>query len=351
LYVIVKVHVNEYVNGYEKYDTAPNYIVAGMNTPILLTVTAADAGLRLDKFIVQARPSLSRTRVQALITDGLVQVNRRTTVARYPVRSGDVIEVNIPVVTPMTLRPEPIPLEFLYQDADIAVINKQPDLVVHPLPGTSEGTLVNALLHHCPDLSGINGVLRPGIVHRLDKDTSGCMVIAKNDRAHAGLAAQFKDRSVTKHYYALAWGVFAEPAGSVETAIGRDLKDRTLMTTRPRRGRPAISHYQVISQYALAAAVDVHIVTGRTHQVRVHLAHLKHPVVGDNAYGGDDKVAGHMRAAYLPLVRLTLKKTDRLALHAWRIAFKHPLTGQELQFEAPLPEDIRRVEEFLKTAQ
>ncbi len=283
---------------------------------------------RADRWIAAQVPDLSRARWQALMKDGRVTVNGRPCKPSGRIRRGDIIEVHIPAPEPVDLVAEPIALDILYEDSDILVINKPPGLVVHPAPGHPRGTLVNALLHHCRDLDGIGGQIRPGIVHRLDRDTSGALVVAKNQRALDALAAQFKRRQVRKVYRALAWGCFKQKSGTLETLIGRDPHNRKKMSARVSRGRVAVTRYNVLREYEEVSLIEAVIETGRTHQIRVHLAHLGHPVVGDRQYGRARASKRHIVA-------------PRQMLHAYQIAFTHPRTGKTMEFTAPMPADMR----------
>jgi len=285
-------------------------------------VLAADrSGERLDAYLARAVPDLSRSHAQKLIEAGRVLVNGRPAKAALRLAPGDEVRVHVPEPQPITPLPEPIRLEVVYEDADLIVVNKPAGLTVHPAPGHPSGTLVNALLAHCPDLSGINGELRPGIVHRLDKDTSGLLVVAKNDRAQLALSEQFAGREVLKAYLALVEGR-PPPAGVIDAPIGRHPAQRKRMAVLA-EGRPARTRYRVVAQWDEAALVVALLETGRTHQVRVHFAAIGHPVVGDPVYGRRS-----------PLVA-------RQFLHAWRLGFRHPRIGAWLEFEAPLPEDLR----------
>lgn len=286
------------------------------------------AGTRLDAFLASYGSDHSRARWQQLIREGHVLVNGQLRKSSHEVRAGEVVEFEIPEPTVVGLVAQDIPLNILFEDADLIVINKPPDLVVHPAAGHAEGTLVNALLHHCADLAGIGGEQRPGIVHRLDMDTSGALVVAKTEQAMSGLTHQFKHHLVHKEYMALVWGVVEPRTGHIETLIGRSTRDRKKMSTAPDVGRLALTDYEVLEQFAAAAVMRVRIHTGRTHQIRVHLAHIGHPVIGDVVYG-------RARKADLPA------PADRQMLHAHQLAFEHPRTGQPLSFTAPVPEDFR----------
>ncbi|MBL7077251.1 MAG: RluA family pseudouridine synthase [Kiritimatiellae bacterium] len=294
-----------------------------------LTVAPDDVGQRLDTWLHAQLPDYSRSRLQGLIKKGHVVMDGAKVRPHSPTRAGAVVTITCPPAKAVELAPEDIPLDILYEDSDLVVVNKPAGLVVHPAVGNWTGTLVNALLHHCRDLAGVGGELRPGIVHRLDKDTSGIMVVAKNDSALQGLVNQFKAGSVKKEYAALVRGVPHPAHRRIETLIGRSRNDRKKMSAQPPRGRKAVTHYEVVEPFGeLAAHVAVRIETGRTHQIRVHMAHIGHPVLGDSVYGRNKPIA-------------ELGTPDRQLLHAHRLAFMHPGNGKELVFEAPLPDDIR----------
>jgi 23S rRNA pseudouridine1911/1915/1917 synthase len=292
-------------------------------------------GQRLDRVLVSMLAEHSRAQLQRLIADGCVRV--RGTVAVKPntiVREGDRLEVEIPEPQRSDLAPEPLALDILYQDADIAVLNKPAGMVVHPGAGHASGTLVNALLHHVHDLSGIGGELRPGIVHRLDRGTSGVMVIAKNDAAHQELARQFHDRDIEKDYIALVWGV-VQAGRRIDAAIGRDPANRQKMSARAKHARAAVTRITRAHHLPGLTLCQVAIHTGRTHQIRVHLGAIGHPIVGDALYGGvHRRVAGDIRA---------VQRLERPFLHAARLIVKHPSDGRRLEFIAPLPDDLTSV--------
>jgi len=297
-------------------------------------VSSEAAGQRLDQFLRQELPGHSRAFLQKLIEHGDVLVNKRTAKASYNVRAGDSVHIEIPPPRPLEARPEEIPLDVLFEDDDLIVVNKPAGLVVHPAAGNQEHTLVNALLHHCRGgLAGIGGVQRPGIVHRLDKGTSGCIVVAKNDFAHQALVAQFKSRDVKKIYRAVCWGKFQPPSGRIETVIGRSERDRKKMSARVSRGRPAVTDYRVLKQFADFALMELHIHTGRTHQIRVHMAHIGHPVMGDATYGGKSEIRN-------PKSEISV---GRPLLHAYKLGFTHPRSGKFVEFTAPVPEDMVRM--------
>lgn len=283
-------------------------------------VLGLSAGIRLDVGICRELGK-SRSFVQNLIEDGLVLVNGKTQKSNYKVRTDDVIQVEIPEPKELSVAPEAIQLDIVYEDSDLLVVNKPQGMVVHPAPGAWTGTLVNALLYHCQNLSGINGVLRPGIVHRIDKDTSGLLVVAKNDQAHQGLAAQIKEHSMSRQYSAIVHGILAEPSGTVDAPIGRDHSDRKKMAVTFQNSKSAVTHYTVISRFNAYTFIEVKLETGRTHQIRVHMAYIGHPVLGDPLYASKRNpfnLSGQM-------------------LHAGKLGFIHPRQGNWLEFEAPVP--------------
>ena len=298
------------------------------------TVTTDADGLRLDRFLVSVLADVSRSQIQKLIADGHVHLARREPRANLAVRAGDEVAVDVPVPGPTLVAAEALPIDILYEDHDLAVLNKPAGMVVHPGAGHGSGTLVNALLHHVEDLSGIGGELRPGIVHRLDRGTSGVMVVAKHDRAHRELARQFHDREVEKEYVALVWGG-VQAGRRIDAAIGRDPTNRQKMSARARRAREAVTRITRAHPIHGLTLVHVAIHTGRTHQIRVHLSAIGHPIVGDALYGGAHRrVAGDLRA---------VQRLERPFLHAWRLAFAHPEDRRRLEFTAPLPGDLRSI--------
>ena len=285
-------------------------------------IAAPDAGGRVDQFLAVRLPVLSRSRIQELLKAGDARVNGRETKASTKLRGGDHITVAEPPPSAATTEAEDIALDVLFEDADLIVLNKPAGLVVHPAAGHWRGTLVNALLHHCEGLSSIGGEERPGIVHRLDKETSGCLVAAKNDVAHRALTRQFAGREVSKIYLALATGDFCNASGVIEGAIGRHPIHRKKMTVLTgERGRAARTDYRVLGKIAAGTLVECTLHTGRTHQIRVHLKHLGHPILGDEVYG--------RRAGF-----------DRQMLHAWKLGFTHPVSGTRMSFTAPIPQDF-----------
>ena len=280
-------------------------------------------GDRIDKFISQADGELTRSAVVKLIEDGSVIVNGAVPSKNLRLRAGDRILVTLSDPVMPEARPQNIPLDIVYEDDDLLVVNKPRGMVVHPAAGNPEGTLVNALLYHCSgSLSGINGVLRPGIVHRIDKDTSGLLIVAKNDRSHRLLAEQIKEHSFTRKYQAVVTGVIKEESGTVNAPIGRHQTDRKKMTVTLKNSREAVTHYRVLQRYKGYTHIELTLETGRTHQIRVHMAHIGHPVAGDPVYGGKKYLAS----------------LGGQCLHAFYISFVHPVTQKTLTFSAPLPE-------------
>lgn len=308
-------------------------------------VNGTDSGLRLDVFLARQRSDLSRARLQRLIDEGCVAVGGVTAIrASRILRAGDEVALEEPQAVPLDVLPQDIPLAILYEDHDLLVLEKPAGLVVHPAAGHGEGTLVNALLFHCRDLSGIGGVLRPGIVHRLDKDTSGLLVVAKTDLAHSGLTSQFKKHQVKKTYFALVYGDPKEEQGKIDLPVGRHPVERKRMSTKSRRGKAAMTSWEIAERFGVAALLRVDIETGRTHQIRVHLAAMGYPVVGDSVYGSSKRIS----AIDDPAVKARLKGMARQALHAARLSFTHPGTGREMEFHAPLPGDIAELCAFLR---
>jgi 23S rRNA pseudouridine1911/1915/1917 synthase len=318
---------------------------------IELEVNEGEENQRLDKFLV-GRLALTRTRVKALIDQNMVRGRDEfITTASRKVHKGDIFIFTLPDVVEAIPQPENIPLTIVYEDADLLVLNKPVGLVVHPAPGHYESTLVNALLAHCGEsLSGIGGVRRPGIVHRLDKDTSGLMVIAKNDQAHQRLSAQFANRTLRRSYWAFVWGIPKPKQGIIEQDIGRCLHNRQKMAVVTKQGKPAITQYQIIKQFLAKddasqgiSLVQCNLMTGRTHQIRVHMAHLGHSLVGDPIYGRIPKWA---KKAFDP----TVLAFPRQALHAFQLTFAHPTTNETMSFEAPLPQDLKTLASSLLTS-
>ena len=307
-------------------------------------VPSHEEGLRLDIFLSQKDLGLSRSQVKKSVDDGLVRVNQATVKVSYRLKRGDIIHISRREPTVYHALPQDIPLTIIYEDPYIIVVDKPAGMVVHPAAGNYQGTLVNAILHHCKDLSGIGGILRPGIVHRLDKETSGLLVVAKSDKAHQGLAGQFKQHEVRKTYKALVYGNPKEDDGIIDAPVGRHPVDRKKMSTRSRRSKEALTHWRALERYGVATLLHVDIVTGRTHQIRVHLTALGYPVVGDSLYG-NPKRANTIDNSF---VRAKLKAMKRQALHAGEIGFIHPITHQYMAFSSPLPDDIAGLCKFLR---
>lgn len=306
-----------------------------------LEVPSEQADERLDRVLAALVPGRSRSQLQRLVRDGLVRVDGAvTTRVSERMRAGSRIEVEVPAAVPIEAAPEALPLDILYQDRDLIVVDKPAGMVVHPAAGHTAGTLVNALLHAVEDLSGVGGELRPGIVHRLDKGTSGVMVVAKNDHTHMALARQFHDREVGKEYVTLVWGV-VQAGRRIDAPIGRDTVNRQKMSTRARRARSAVTRVVRAEHLTGVSLLHVAIATGRTHQVRVHLSAIGHPVVGDATYGGlRRRLPAHLRA---------LGTLERPFLHAERLVIKHPTDDRRMEFTAPLAEDLQRVLDALKS--
>ncbi|MHA1114489.1 MAG: RluA family pseudouridine synthase [Alphaproteobacteria bacterium] len=304
---------------------------------------SADNGARLDRFLAARLPELSRSRLKSLILDGRLRADGETiTDPSYRVKPGQTFALIIPETVPARPQGQAIPLHVVFEDADLIVIDKPAGLVVHPAPGNPDRTLVNALIHHCGDsLSGIGGERRPGIVHRLDKDTTGLMVAAKNDRAHAGLAAQFAARDIRRAYHAVAWGAPSPPQGEIDAPIGRSPANRKKMAVRARGGRAALTRYRLLRRIGgLASLVECRLATGRTHQIRVHMASIGHPIVGDPVYG---RGRGARAGAPGSPARVAAKALGRQALHASLLGFLHPVIEKPFTFESPLPNDINEL--------
>lgn len=278
---------------------------------------------RIDRYLTEMLPEQSRSFFQKLIRDGFVMVNHIIVKVNYRPKTGDLIEIDIPDAVPTEIVPENIPLDILYEDDDLLIVNKPKGMVVHPAVGHSTGTLVNAIMYHCQgNLSGINGEIRPGIVHRIDKDTTGSLIICKNDEAHRNIAEQIKEHSVTRRYVGVVAGTFSEESGTVEGAIGRHPNDRKRMTINEKNGKPAVTHYRVLQTLKGASFMEFELETGRTHQIRVHMASISHPLLGDTVYGNS-------KNPY---------KLQGQALHARTIGFIHPTTGEYIEVSAPIPE-------------
>jgi 23S rRNA pseudouridine1911/1915/1917 synthase len=299
-----------------------------------LTVEPEQDGARLDNFLTACLPAQSRSHVQRLIKEGHVTGPVSSLRPSTAVRAGQVYHVDFPLPTAATPEPEAIPLRIVFEDEHLVVLDKPAGMVVHPGAGHSGGTLVNALLHHVKDLSGIGGELRPGIVHRLDRGTSGLMVAAKSDASHQELSRQFSDREVDKEYIALVWGV-VQSGRRIDAPIGRDPGDRQKMSTRARRARNAVTRVTSARHFKGVSLLKVAIATGRTHQIRVHLSAIGHPIVGDTTYGGvHRRTASHLRA---------VQRLERPFLHSARLAFTHPADGRRVEFDSPLPLDLQAI--------
>mgnify|MGYP000302193280 CR=1 FL=1 len=289
-----------------------------------LTVSPEDAGVRIDKYLAEQLPDITRSYLQKLLKDGSVQMNGKPVKASTKIAAGALIALTIPEPEEPEILPEDIPLDILYEDSDVILINKPKDMVVHPAAGHYTGTLVNALMYHCKgDLSGINGVLRPGIVHRIDKDTTGVLIVCKNDRAHNALAEQLKEHSITRKYRAIVCGNLKEDEGTVDAPLGRHPQDRKKMAIVRSGGKRAVTHYRVLERFGNYTYIECRLETGRTHQIRVHMKSIGHPLIGDFLYNPD------------------FTKINRQALHSYRLRFTHPVTKKPLVFTAPLPEDMQ----------
>ncbi|KAF0250383.1 MAG: rluA [bacterium] len=294
-----------------------------------------DAGKRLDQYLTVQFPSFSRTQLQQQITNSDVLVNSKPTKSSYRIHTADTIEIELPPPLVIELIPEPIPLDIIYENDDLLVLNKQAGLVVHPAAGIVTGTLANGLAAYLEPSNCSGSPMRPGIVHRLDRDTSGLMVVAKNQFAYKHLTEQFAERKVKKQYLALVYGQMKTPSGVIDLPIGRHTNQRTKMAVMTRSGRPAWTSYKASKQWSNFSLLEVEIKTGRTHQIRVHLAHINHPVVGDEVYG-----AGRIKMLYKKKLETSIKDLNRHFLHAAKLAFIHPRTDEWLDFSSPLPPEL-----------
>ncbi|AJS61382.1 pseudouridine synthase [Paenibacillus sp. IHBB 10380] len=291
------------------------------------TIDESYAKERIDKYITEVwEEEISRSQVQLWITGDHVKVNGNSVKANYKLSVGDHVEVDVPAPVTVEIIPENIPLEVVYEDSDVIVVNKPKGMVVHPAPGHSSGTLVNALMYHCTDLSGINGEIRPGIVHRIDKDTSGLIMAAKNDKAHASLAAQLKAHTVTRRYIALVHGSVSHDQGTVDAPLGRDPKDRKMFTVTEKNSKRAVTHFTVKERLGDYTLLELQLETGRTHQIRVHMKFIGHSLVGDPLYGRNKGI-----------------KLNGQALHAGVLGFIHPSSAEYMEFSAPIPEDLEEL--------
>ncbi len=293
----------------------------------MTTFTADRDGERIDVFLARLDGTLSRSYIQRLIAEGRATVGGRSVKPRYQLRAGEMVTVDVPAPEPVNVMPETIPIDILYEDEDVIVVNKARGMVVHPAAGVFHGTLVNALLAHCKDLSGINGALRPGIVHRLDKETSGIMIAAKNDAAHRSLAEQIQTKTAQRVYWAILVGNIREEEGVIHGAIGRSAKDRQKMAVVRENGKEATTKFRILERFGDYTLAECRLMTGRTHQIRVHMAYIGHPVLGDRKYG----------TKKCPFA------IEGQALHSKTLSFSHPRTGERMEFSAPLPEDMASI--------
>ena len=288
----------------------------------MITIPEDGNGQRVDKFLAEALPDFSRSYLQKLLKDGQVLVNDKEVKPNYKLSTGEILSVSLPENEELNVEPEDLPVEVLYEDDDVILVNKGKGMVVHPAAGHNKGTLVNFLLYHCQgELSGINGVLRPGIVHRIDKDTTGVLIACKNDKAHRALAEQLKEHTIIRKYRAIVLGLLPEEEGTIHTTIGRHPTDRKKMSVHCKNGKDAITHYRVLQRFSNYTYVECRLETGRTHQIRVHMASIGHPLLGDTVYGPE-------KSKY---------KLEGQCLHAMIFGFTHPSTGEYMEFEAPLP--------------
>ncbi|PJN68883.1 RluA family pseudouridine synthase [Bacillus mycoides] len=301
-----------------------------MSEVVQVTVAEEQKSERIDKFVAEINSEWSRSQVQQWIKDAVVTVNGKSVKGNYKVKGNDEITVTIPEPEELDIQPEDMNLEVYYEDADVLVVNKPRGMVVHPAPGHTKGTLVNGLMHHCTDLSGINGVMRPGIVHRIDKDTSGLLMVAKNDMAHESLVNQLVAKTVTRRYKAIVHGVIPHDKGIIDAPIGRDKKERQSMTV-DENGKNAVTHFQVLERFKDFTLVECRLETGRTHQIRVHMKYIGYPLAGDPKYGP----------------KKTLDMNGQ-ALHAGILGFDHPRTGEYIEFEAPIPEGFEEALNVLR---
>ncbi|WP_130616605.1 RluA family pseudouridine synthase [Cohnella abietis] len=327
---------NNSKNNQPSEDLALSSIEEGESNQVGWIVEEHQAGVRADKHIAEelADQSVSRSQVQEWIRIGAISVNGNQVKANSKLAEGDQIVVVMPEPEPLEAQPENIPLEVVYEDSDVIVINKPRGMVVHPAVGHPNGTVVNALLYHCKDLSGINGVMRPGIVHRIDKDTSGLLMVAKNDLAHASLAEQLKEHTVTRKYFALVYGVMHHDKGTIDAPIGRANHDRKLYVVTEKNSKHSVTHFAVLERFDEYTLLELKLETGRTHQIRVHMKYIGFPLVGDPVYGGKSGRTLGMKGQ---------------ALHAEVLGFKHPRTGEYLEFTTPIPEDMQHSLDILRT--
>ncbi|MBN1901072.1 RluA family pseudouridine synthase [Candidatus Sumerlaeota bacterium] len=306
-------------------------------------ISEEETGIRIDRFLASCLPACSRTYIQRLIKQGKAFVNNKTVKSSYVLSEDDEIALSIPPPQVWTPQPEFLPLDIVYEDADILVVNKPSGMVVHPGAGNRSGTLVNALLYHCRTLSGIGGILRPGIVHRLDKGTSGLLAVAKTDQAHLSLVKQLADRKVKRIYLALVLGDVKRQKGVIDLPIGRDPHHRERMAVNRKHGKPAVTHYEALKRGSDVTLLEVSLETGRTHQIRVHMQYLGHPIIGDKDYGtAKVTIPDGVKQEALLLIR-NFNKINHPLLHARRLELTHPLRNEVMIFEAPPPEDFNRI--------
>ena len=296
-------------------------------------VSDGQSGIRIDRYLSEMNEELSRSYIQKLLKEQKITVNGSAVKANYKVQEGDEISVAVPDIKEPDILPEDIPLDILYEDDDVLIVNKPKGMVVHPSAGHTSGTLVNAIMFHCKDnLSGINGVLRPGIVHRIDKDTTGSVIVCKNDAAHQALAVQFADHTITRRYRAIVHGVLTDDEGIIDAPIGRDNADRKKMAVNQVNGKRAVTHYTVLKRFERFTYIECRLETGRTHQIRVHMASIGHPLLGDSVYGPK---------------KCPFPKLEGQTLHAMILGFVHPRTGEYIETSAPLPEYFQRMLDLL----
>jgi len=316
---------------------------------IELVVPAGQGKERLDLFLTNHLQNATRSKVQQGIRSGAVLVDGRPVRPSHHVTPGETIRVALPTPPPQEAEPEPIPLSIIYEDEVLLVVNKPAGMVTHPGHGNVRGTLVNALLYHCRSLSSVNGPARAGIVHRLDKDTTGLMVVAKDDGVHARLARQFERRTIEREYWAVVWGTFRSPSGVIEAPLGRSRSDRKKIAV-VKDGKHAVTQYEVVEEFEYLTLLRLHLRTGRTHQIRVHLSHIHHPVFGDPTYNGKRIMYGPGTSSQRLEVQAMLRMMPRQALHAKTIAFTHPVTNRRCAFDSPLPDDMSQILAFLRTS-
>lgn len=303
------------------------------------------SGVRIDRYLADVCPDFSRSYLQKLLKEQMVSVNGKAVRANYKTQTGDEIMLQVPDMQTPDIQPEDIALDILYEDEWLLVVNKPKDMVVHPSAGHMEGTLVNAVMAHCGEhLSGINGVLRPGIVHRIDKDTTGALLICKEDGAHRDLAEQLKEHSIKRRYRAVVQGNLKEDEGTVDAPVGRHPIDRKKMAINHKNGKEAVTHYKVLERFGNATYIECRLETGRTHQIRVHMAHITHPLVGDQVYGGRPRPPKGASDEFISVLR----KFDRQALHATMLRLYHPISGIEMEWHAPIPQDMVELIEVMR---